>query len=291
MRIQADFEGKLFFVVVNRNTPEVVINADAIHSRTLFNDSQHIIEEAALLLQNDIVKFANSTAELKWPIDLDELNSEARQIPQSIVSFLSCLLKSKDHPNRSTVNRLIESYSSDLIFGVTRGKFVTAKHFLLGLGLHNLTGQKKPIEVLSHLGHCIDYNLICEIETAQAKKSQLMATASQTLPLSPSGRNESVLTYFWVDNFDVNIETQTGHGAINTTRLIAFQEESPLAIPTQMKLEFPRTNKRKLSQTEQESLDVMDDPKKEPPLIDDHPDHDEETQLQSVLSIIPRYVL
>ena len=75
----------------------MVINADAIHSQTLFNDCQHIIEQAAPFLRNDIVKFANSTSGLKWPIDLDELNSEARQSPQSIVSFLSCLLKSKDH--------------------------------------------------------------------------------------------------------------------------------------------------------------------------------------------------
>ena len=88
-------------------------------------------------------------------------------------------------------------------------------------------------------------------------------------------------------NYDLNIETQTGHGAINSTHLIAFQKESPLAFPTKMKLEFPRTKKRKLSQTEQESVEVIVDSKKEPALIDDHPDHDEQT----VLSIIPRYVL
>ena len=26
-----------------------------------------------------------------------------------------------------------------------------------------------PINVLSNLGHCIDYNLVCEIETAEAE--------------------------------------------------------------------------------------------------------------------------
>ena len=93
---------------------------------------------------------------------------------------------------------------------------------MLGLGLHNPTGQKKPIQILNYLGHCIDYNLVCEIETSQAEKSQLLATKSQTLPLIPCDENETVLTYFWVDNFDMDIETQTGHGAINSTHMIVF---------------------------------------------------------------------
>ena len=62
------------------------------------------------------------------------------------------------------MKQLVTSYSSDLITGVTRGKVVTLKHFLIGVGLHNIT-----IKILSHLGHCIDYNLVCEVETAQAE--------------------------------------------------------------------------------------------------------------------------
>ena len=44
------------------------------------------------------------------------------------------------------MKRLVEVYSSDLIHGVTRGKVITAKRFLLALGLHNLTGHKKPVQ-------------------------------------------------------------------------------------------------------------------------------------------------
>ena len=60
--------------------------------------------------------------------------------------MLAAIVDEKDHPNRDTANRLIQSHSSDLIHGVTRGKTITAKHFLLALGLHNLTGQKVPIQ-------------------------------------------------------------------------------------------------------------------------------------------------
>ena len=37
------------------------------------------------------------------------------------------------------------------------------------MGLHSITGQKLPIQMLSRLGHSVDYNTVCEIETAQAE--------------------------------------------------------------------------------------------------------------------------
>ena len=67
------------------------------------------------------------------------------------------------------VERLSLSYTRDLIHGVTRGKLITLKHFLVGMGLHSITGQKLPIQMLSRLGHSVDYNTVCEIETAQAE--------------------------------------------------------------------------------------------------------------------------
>ena len=152
-------------------------------------------------------------------------DSENRNPPESVTSFLSQLLRNKDHPNPEALPLLIESYTSDFIHGVTCGKFITTKHFVLGLGLHNITGQRLPIQILHRLGHCIDSNFAYEIETAQAETAQMLATESGALPLKPASRTETVLTHFWVDNFDMNLETQTGKGALNSTHLVAFQEE------------------------------------------------------------------
>ena len=69
------------------------------------------------------------------------------------------------------MKRLVLFYSSDLIAAVSRGKVVTLKQFLLGIGRHNITGSKAPIRILSHLGHCVDYNLVCEIETTQTEEA------------------------------------------------------------------------------------------------------------------------
>ena len=82
-----------------------------------------------------------------------------------------------------------------MIHGVTRGKVVTLKHFLLGVGLHNITGLKLPIRVLSHLGHCIDYDLVCDIETAEAEIAQKMYENDLTQLTQISATEAPILTY------------------------------------------------------------------------------------------------
>ena len=63
-----------------------------------------------------------------------------------------------------------------------------------------------------------------EIQTAQAQKALTLAEASSFLSLKPAKESDVVLTFYWVDNFDVIVEKQAGGGAINTTHLVAFQD-------------------------------------------------------------------
>ena len=44
------------------------------------------------------------------------------------------------------------------------------------------------------------------------------------LPLKPTTENDFVLTVFWADNFDMNVEAQCGGSAIKIIHLMAFQE-------------------------------------------------------------------
>lgn len=157
--------------------------------------------------------------------------SEERKPPASATYFLANLLSTRKHRDdkRDRIPRLIDSYSADFIPAVTNGKMLTPKHYLLALGLHNLTGQKQVVTINHKLGHCISYDNTCEIETAYAEAALLQSKSSVILPLKPSPDNE-VFTFYWVDNFDVTVDTQTGGGACNTTHLVAFQETS-LASP------------------------------------------------------------
>ena len=189
--------------------------------------------------------------------DVEELNSEERNLPECLTSFISRLLTGSDQKQYESTSRLIQSYSSDLVYGVTRGKVITAKHFLLGLGLYNITGQKKPVEINHRLGHSIDYNFVCEIETALAEAAQGLANENGALPVKPSSDNETVLTFFWADIFDMKVETQTGKGSIHSTHMVAFQELSQMSVITKKKVELERTKRRTLEKSEIEARNIF----------------------------------
>ena len=90
---------------------------------------------------------------------------------------------------------------------VTRGKMITAKQYLLALGIHNITGQRKTVDILNRLGHCLTYNLTCEIETALVEKVQQLSLKDSLLLIQPADIDSYVLMAFWADNFDVKVET------------------------------------------------------------------------------------
>ena len=263
-RIQLQFPEKLLFVSISKTNSEVVISKDGINSHTLLNSPDIIIKEAAELLRSDILDYASNMPKLDWPPYFEDLRSESTQPPLLLTLFLSQLLDSSGHSESNTVKRLVESYSSDLIHGVTKGKVITAKHFLLGLGLHNLTGQKKTVQILNRLGHCIEYNAASEIETAHAEAVQQQYNDSGVLPVRPITSQHTVNTFFWAENFDVKLETQTGHGAVHSTHMIAFQEVSQVSQFESRRTRVQKTGKRSLSPTNTEDYSIIADPKKEP---------------------------
>ena len=76
---------------------------------------------------------------------------------------------------------MIESYAEYMVYGVTKGKTIPAKYFLLALCLH-ITQKKMVVEIYYKFGQCINYNTTCEIETAQAMRAQQLTEKSSVLP-------------------------------------------------------------------------------------------------------------
>ena len=87
------------------------------------------------------------------------------------------MLRSQISKRKSSdsVDRVVHSIAFDLVVGATNGKIMTAKQFLLTLSIHNITGTRKVVDIVSRLGHCIHYKTTCEIETAQAVKAQALS--------------------------------------------------------------------------------------------------------------------
>ena len=121
--------------------------------------------------------------------------------------------------NIENLSQLIDSFNADLVNAVSKGKVITPKHYFVELGIHNMTGQKTPVQIMNKLGHSISYNKVCEIETSLAELVIHKFEEFKVLPLLPSGEEEIVPTFYWVDNFEVKVEKQIGgSGSVNTTR-------------------------------------------------------------------------
>ena len=184
--------------------------------------------------------------------------------------FYKHLLQSKSTLNKTNpenVQRLSDSFALDIIAVINQGKTITTNRFLLALGLHNITGQRKVVEIVNRLGHCLTYNTICEAETTFAAKAQQLLSNS-FLPLHPINEYDYVLTAFWVDNFDIKVEKQTGSISVNTPHMIAFQERSEISLKENKGTPLPRSRKRKLEDETNKNQDreIFINSKIEPPI-------------------------
>ena len=104
-----------------------------------------------LRLQNVYEKTIYTTVKsyrTPWPPMIDQPSTK---LPELVTLFMTELLKTERHsPSRSeNIGNLIQSYSSDLVHGVSRGDTIAAKHFLLAVGVQNITGLQLFLRCLS----------------------------------------------------------------------------------------------------------------------------------------------
>ena len=146
------------------------------------------------------------------------------------------------HPKSPSENlvRRVNLFAQDTTSAVSRGKKIQYKQLILGQGLHNLTGSRKVIDILHKLGHCISYNTVCEIETAQAECALEGSKSSNILALKTILPDQPVFRHFWVDNFDIKVDWIRGGGSINTTHFMAFQEHQSHCQPNINTTTVPR---------------------------------------------------
>ena len=58
---------------------------------------------------------------------------------------------------------------------------------------------------------------------------------------------ESVLTYWWFDNFNQNVDSQTGKGAIDSTRIVEFSERNDVNLASSAAANVPKSKRRSLA--------------------------------------------
>ena len=185
-RIMKRFKDQINFLPVGPKTPEILVDGSTPVSELALKDKSGCIIKAAGYLRNDTISYSQNLPTVSWPPQA-ELQRNDKLLPPNVLLFLRHMLHSqisKRKPSDS-VDHVVHSIASEIVAGVTNGKIKTAKQFLLTLGLHNITGTHKVLDIVSRLGHCINYKTRCEIETAQAIKAQTLSERSSALPLAP----------------------------------------------------------------------------------------------------------
>ena len=95
----------------------------------------------------------------------------------------------------------------------------------------------------------------------------MLANNSTLLPLKPPSVESVVITYFWVDNFDMNIEKSYGAGSINITHMVAFQEPNESSVISEYRLSVQRLKKRSLTVLQSNTSKITINSTKEPEVI------------------------
>ena len=134
----------------NKKCAEEAINSDSIEQiLNTKSDPNSGIQNVATTIRADILAFCSQFKDQHWPPTVETVTSEYGEPPASVKLFLKNLLCSGKHKAESmeSISRFIESFCADLIHVVSKGNIMIPKHYLLGLGIHNMTGQKTPVQV------------------------------------------------------------------------------------------------------------------------------------------------
>ena len=173
---------------------------------TMTENHTELITKATIFIRSDIEEYYKTLTMNRQnrPPTLEELMPDDRLPPPSVSLFLTSLLKSSKHGVTRNIRKLVDSYSSDFTHSVSKSEVLTPKHFSLGISLHNMTGQRKIVQIANRLGYSISYDKVLDIETAYTQKAQktIESCEHSILPLKPATTSDSVTTLFGVDNFD-----------------------------------------------------------------------------------------
>lgn len=188
--------------------------------QTAASDSRRL-EESAMFLRSTIIAAYREAPALPWPPPPGNELKEWNFPPEHLSNFLSALLVGKSMDALSADNtRSVLSTGRDIMYAVTKGKWMTPTHILLGMSVWHLTGRADIVRLLNRFGHCVSYSRLPEILTAIH-----MASKDHNSPIPPGIKMQGseVLHFCW-DNFDLNEETASGAGTTYSTHGLVVQE-------------------------------------------------------------------
>ena len=186
-RLQNYFKERTSFTKPTTKACEIVIPTACIDASAINHNKMSTVQAAANYIREDILNKLESLPITEWPPSIEQLSNPDHSPAESLCKFLETVIYLNGHRKSPSENlvHLLNSFAQDITSAVSRDTKIQYKQLILGQGLHNLTGSRKVIDILHRLGHCISYNTVCEIETAQAECALKASKSNNLLALKP----------------------------------------------------------------------------------------------------------
>ena len=149
-RLLKTYGDDLLFLSPNYHSAQVVISSKCLQEQNISSvvsiPDEKIVVKSADILRKSILNNIENEEKLTWPPTVEQLENEKRSPPQLLLQFLHRILHGDNnhHIIGEKKNNVGRSIADDLLYGVSRGSYLTLKHCSIGLGLHSLTGLKQP---------------------------------------------------------------------------------------------------------------------------------------------------
>ena len=161
----------------------------------------------------------------RGPLAPSQITGDGINLPNGVRVFLATLLiaspKYPEEPCSSKVQRLVNSFGQDIVFGVTGGRRKPPKHILLLYAVKTLTNNVELIQIMNRCGHGVAYSQIEELNTALCLQKMEM-NPENAVPL-PDNIKPYISTSFAWDNINRLEETLSGGGTSHRVNGIATQ--------------------------------------------------------------------
>ena len=185
--MQNYFKERISFIKPTAKACEIVIPTACVDASAINHNEMSTVQAAANYIGEGILNKLESLPISEWPPSIEQLSNPDHLPAESLCKFLETVIYLNGHRKSPSENlvHLLNSFAQDITSAVSRDTKIQYKQLILGQGLHNLTGSRKVIDILHKLGHCISYNTVCEIETAQAECALKASKSNNLLALKP----------------------------------------------------------------------------------------------------------
>ena len=168
------------------------------------------VRDAALALREDLRQ--QSPQKLPENLKIADIFQGEVNVPDNLHLFLNYLISGPDPRKQSSSNKQRRIIGEDIIYAVSSGAKIPAKHLQVGLAMKSLTGSRKVTEVLNRLGHSISYSAAQEIKT----ELTLDGTKENRLILQQMTIDSEAGVRLAFDNFDRFVEKLNGKDTLTT---------------------------------------------------------------------------